>query len=228
MSEATNRAYTYLRSSILDGSLPAGSRLLETAIAEQAGVSRTPVREAIRRLDSEGLVHLRPHFGAVVRSWTLSDLEDMFSLRAVIEAHAANRAATRIAPQQLRELAGLAEHMQELAQQGGPGCRSRISDLNAAFHRTLIDAAKSERVQAMMAQVLDMPLSLRTILRYDPHALARSMAHHLEIVAALQNRDPVWAESVMRSHVIAAWHAIEADAKAQLAGRLSSDALSEL
>jgi DNA-binding GntR family transcriptional regulator len=216
MSDATNRAYDFLRASILDGSLPAGSRLLETVIAEQAGVSRTPVREAIRRLDSEGLVHLRPHFGAIVRSWTLSELEDMFSLRAVIEAHAAGRAATRITPQQLRELLVLAEDMLALAEAGGPDSRDRISERNAEFHRTLIDAARSERVRAMMSQVVDMPLSLRTILRYDAQALARSVRHHLEIVAALQRRDPAWAESVMRSHVLAAWHAIEADAKAQL------------
>ncbi|MDE2464336.1 MAG: GntR family transcriptional regulator [Alphaproteobacteria bacterium] len=217
MSDATNRAYEFLRASILDGSLPAGSRLLETAIAEQAGVSRTPVREAIRRLDSEGLVHLRPHFGAIVRSWTLSELEDMFSLRAVIEAHAAGRAATRITPQQLRELSVLAEDMLALAEVGAPDSRDRISERNAEFHRTLIDAARSERVRSMMSQVVDMPLSLRTILRYDAQALARSVRHHLEIVAALQSRDPTWAESVMRSHVIAAWHAIEADAKAHLA-----------
>lgn len=219
MSEATSRAYNFLRAGILKGEFPAGGRLLETAIAEQSGVSRTPVREAIRKLHAEGLVILRPHFGAVVRSWTLEELEDIFSLRAVIEAHSVERAAARITPQQLKELSSLARRMINLAEAKGAGYRNRIGDLNAEFHRKLIDASGSERVRTMMAQVIDMPLSLRTILRYDDAALDRSVHHHLEIVAALECRDVSWAGSVMRTHVLAAWRAIERDAKAQRSDR---------
>lgn len=215
MSEATSRAYNFLRAGILKGEFPAGVRLLETTIAEQAGVSRTPVREAIRKLHAEGMVILRPHFGAVVRSWTLEELEDIFSLRAVLEAHAVERAATRTTPQQVKELSALARKMIDLAESRKPGYRDRIGDLNAEFHRKLIEASGSERVRTMMSQVLDMPLSLRTILRYDDAALARSVHHHLEIVAAVECRDSAWAGSVMRTHVLAAWRAIESDAKAQ-------------
>jgi DNA-binding GntR family transcriptional regulator len=219
MSEATKRAYNFLRAGILKGAFPAGGRLLETAIAEQSGVSRTPVREAIRRLESEGLVVLRPHFGAVVRSWTLEELEDIFSLRAVLEAHAVERAAKRTTPGLIKELSALANRMITLAEAQKSGYRDRIGDLNAEFHRMLIDASGSERVRTMMSQVLYMPLSLRTILRYDDAALARSVHHHAEIVAALETRDSAWAASVMRTHVLAAWRAIESDAKAQrLAG----------
>lgn len=215
MSEAAKQAYDFLRSGILAGEFPAGGRLLETSIAEKSGVSRTPVREALRKLDAEGLVIMRPHFGAVVRSWTLEELEDIFSLRAVLEAHAVERAARRVMPKQIKELSALANKMVGLAEGRKPSYRDHIGDLNAEFHRRLIDASGSERVRSMMSQVLYMPLSLRTILRYDEPALMRSVRHHLEIVAALESRDSAWAGSVMRSHVLAAWRAIESDAKAQ-------------
>jgi DNA-binding GntR family transcriptional regulator len=215
MSEASSRAYEYLRAEILSGGYPEGSRLRETAVAELAGVSRTPVREAMRRLDAEGLVHLRPRFGAVVRSWTLDEVEDIFSLRAVLEARAVERAATRVTPQQLAALQSSGSEMVELSSVRSPGYRDRIGILNSGFHRLLIEASGSERLKAMMSQVLDMPLSLRTILRYDDAALDRSVRHHMEIVAALTARDPAWASSVMRTHVLAAWRAIESDAKAQ-------------
>lgn len=214
MSAAAARAYSYIRSCILSGEFAPGARLLETEVAVFAGVSRTPVREAFRRLDAEGLVHMRPRTGALVRSWSAEDVEDMFSLRAVLEARAVERAAVRITPAQLAEASALAQEMAALAQGGDPQDRHLIGELNSRFHRLLVDSAESSRLQSMMTQVADVPLSLRTINRYDEAALGRSMQHHLEIVAALEKRDPEWAASVMRSHILAAWRAIAADALA--------------
>lgn len=211
MSAAAERAYEFLRTGILNGAFPAGGRLLEIEVASQAGVSRTPVREAIRRLDAEGLVEMRPRLGAVVRLWTLDEIEDMFSLRAILEARAVERAAPRMSAADLAKAADLADDMASLAQGRRPDRRERIGDLNARFHRLLLDASGSQRLQSMMAQVMDVPLSLRTINRYDETALMRSTQHHLEIVAALKSRDPAWAASVMRSHVLAAWRAIASD-----------------
>lgn len=214
MSVAAAHAYAFLRSGILSGDLQPGARLLETEIAVQAGVSRTPVREAFRRLDAEGLVHMRPRVGAVVRSWSAEDVADIFSLRALLEARAVERAATRISASQLSEASSLAHEMAALAEKGAMGDRQRIGELNSCFHRLLTDAAASSRLQSMMAQVADIPLSLRTINRYDEAALKRSMQHHLEIVAALKRSDPDWAASVMRSHILAAWRAIAVDVAA--------------
>ncbi len=215
MSAAAERAYEFIRAGILNGDFPAGGRLLEIEVAARAGVSRTPVREAIRRLDAEGLIAMRPRLGAVVRSWSLEEVEDIFSLRAVLEARAVERAASRIAAHDLHTARELAETMADLAEQRRPQSRERIGDLNARFHRLLIEASGSQRLQSMMAQVMDLPLSLRTINRYDEEALVRSTRHHLEIVAALKARDPAWAASVMRSHVLAAWRAIALDAGAR-------------
>lgn len=216
MTVAAQRAYKFIRSRILSGQLPAGMRLLETTLAQQAGLSRTPVREAIRKLEAEGLVIQRPHFGAVVRGWTLEELEDIFSLRAVLESHIAERAASRATKAQTNALSVMAAKMVELAKAAKPGYRDKISKLNADFHQKLIEAAGSERVRLMMSQVFDLPLSLRTFLRYDEAALMRSVRHHLEIAAAVKNKDASLAGLVMRTHILAAWRAIEDDIKRQL------------
>jgi len=211
MTAAVSRAYEYLRSGILSGELPAGSRLREIELAERAGVSRTPVREAIRRLGAEGLVHVEPRLGAVVRAWSREEIEDIFSLRAVLEARVAARAASRASEKDVIELRRLAEQMAAMSARKAPGHRERIGRLNAQFHRKLMDVAGSERLRAMVGQLLDVPLSLRTISRYDEDALARSVNHHLEIVAAIAHRDAEWAETVMKAHVLAAWRAIASD-----------------
>lgn len=211
MTAAVNRAYEYLRSGILSGDFPAGSRLRETDLAEKAGVSRTPIREAIRRLGAEGLVHVEPRLGAVVREWSRDEIEDIFSLRALLESRVAARAAVRATPKDVEELRRLAQSMADLADRPTGGAREKIGRLNALFHRKLMDLAGSERLRAMVGQLLDVPLSLRTITRYDQDALARSLNHHFEIVAAIAHGDAEWAETVMKAHILAAWRAISSD-----------------
>jgi len=208
MNAAVNRAYDFLRTGILTGELPAGSRLREIELAERAGVSRTPIREAIRRLGLEGLVRVEPRFGAVVREWSLDEIEDIFSLRAVLESRASERAARFATTADVDDLKRLADAMAGLAVRRSPGYRDEIGMYNAQFHVKLIDIAASERLRSMVSQLLDIPLSLRTISRYDDDALARSLNHHFEIVAAVGHKDPEWAGTVMKAHVLAAWRAI--------------------
>lgn len=215
MTAAVNRAYEYLRAGILSGDLPAGARLRETELAEKAGVSRTPIREAIRRLGAEGLVHVEPRLGAVVREWSREEIEEIFSLRALLESRVAARAALRARAEDVAELKRLAQSMADVAARSAPQSREagreKIGRLNALFHRKLMDMAGSERLTAMVSQLLDVPLSLRTITRYDPDALARSLNHHFEIVAAITHGDAEWAETVMKAHILAAWRAISSD-----------------
>lgn len=211
MTAAVDKAYAFLRAGILSGEFPAGARLREIELAERTGVSRTPIREAIRRLGAEGLVLVEPRVGAVVRSWTAEEIEDIFSLRAVLEARVAGRAAARATPIQVLELRRLAQQMADLSARRTAGYRDRIGHANAQFHRKLMDMAASDRLKAMVGQLLDVPLSLRTINRYDEAALARSLNHHFEIVAAIEHGDSEWAETVMKAHVLAAWRAISSD-----------------
>ncbi|GIU66862.1 GntR family transcriptional regulator [Candidatus Phycosocius spiralis] len=213
MSAAAQKAYLYLKNQILNGDVPAGEHVSEAEIAISAGVSRTPVREAIRRLSSEGLLLRRPHLGAVVPKWSQEELEDVFSLRALLESKAAERAASRISLKELDHLASLAEEMLygvtpltdvDQLDEG----RTKFGELNGQFHAIIVAAAQSIRLSTMLEHVIHIPLSVRTILRYDKADLIRSAGHHIELVSAFRARDGAWAASVMRSHILAAWHAI--------------------
>jgi DNA-binding GntR family transcriptional regulator len=92
MTQAADRAYSALRGGILDGRYGSGARLGEIEVADELGLSRTPVREALRRLGSEGLVEVQPRRGARVRAWSTQDLEETYELRALLEGLAARRA----------------------------------------------------------------------------------------------------------------------------------------
>lgn len=204
MARATTETSAALRAAILGGALAPGSRLGEVELAEQLGVSRTPVREALRRLAADGLVDVLPNRGARVARWTPADLEEIYELRALLESHGAARAATRIAAEELPRLTRLCIDMESCAGRGRGRDLDQLATLNTDFHRRILAAAASPRLGGLMETVVAVPLVLRTFERYSPAALRRSMGHHREIVAALTAHDPEWAGSVMRSHVLAA------------------------
>jgi DNA-binding GntR family transcriptional regulator len=207
VTQAVDRAYETLRSGILDGRYPAGQRLGELDLAADLGLSRTPVREALRRLGSEGLIEHLPNRGARVRTWTVEDLEETYELRAVVEGLAARRAASRVTPDVVARLAELADEMVTVDPSLGhrpPGDFDDLAALNAEFHALIARSSGSGQISATLSGLVQFPLVMRTYHRYTPHALARSHAHHHELVDALRAADGHWAESVMRSHVLAA------------------------
>ena len=184
-----------------------GARLGVIETAAELGLSRTPVREALRRLGSEGLVEHLPNRGARVRTWSADDLDEGYEIRALLEGLGARRAAARVTAEELARLAGLADEMVTVDPTLGhrtPGDFADLARLNAEFHALIVTASGSGRLGETLATVVQMPLVLRTYRRYTPEALARSHAHHHEIVDALRAGDGTWAESVMRSHVLAA------------------------
>lgn len=202
MGRAADVAYESLREMILSGGAEAGSRLGETELAASLGLSRTPVREALQRLGAEGLVEVLPNRGARVVRWTAEDLEEIFELRARLEPYGAARAARRgLSPARLDELERLCDAMERAV---GTRDFRGLAALNDELHSAVVEASGNGRLPALVASVVHVPLVLGTFERYDAAALARSMGHHRELVAALRARDPEWAESVMRSHIRAA------------------------
>ncbi|MGH3327227.1 MAG: GntR family transcriptional regulator [Streptomycetales bacterium] len=204
MAKAADRAYDSLRSGILTGEFVFGSRLGEAELAETFGVSRTPVREALRRLSSEGLVEVLPNRGARVAQWSEQDLHEIYELRALLESYGAARAASRIEAGEIARLARLCDEMEAVAAPGPSRDLERLAILNGHFHDAVLRAAGNVRLVALMGAVVHVPLVLRTYHRYSGEALTRSLGHHREMLAALGAGDPLWAESVMRCHVLAA------------------------
>jgi DNA-binding GntR family transcriptional regulator len=201
---AVDKAYQAVRDGIVAGRFRPSSRITEQEVAAIAGVSRTPVREALRRLHAEGLVDFTPNQGAMVTAWSAEDAEEIFELRAMLESFGAARAAARATPAQLAELRRLAEQQYDESTRRADGYLERIGELNSLFHRRLQEAAASARLGRALAALLEAPLIMKTFLNYTPDDLQRSAAHHLELVRAIEARDAEWAASVMRSHVLAA------------------------
>ncbi|WP_328810826.1 GntR family transcriptional regulator [Rhodococcus sp. NBC_00294] len=208
MARAVDRVYAHIRDSIVSGTYAPGARLGEVEIAELTETSRTPVREALRQLEMEGLVEVLPHRGARVYRWTADDLEEIYDLRMTLEAMAAARAASRIGEKDVDRLAELCDLMETAAGDGADQRLDLMAQLNDEFHAIVRTAAASTRLISMLGAVIQLPLVMRTFHRYAPVDLARSHAHHRDLVAALRAGDETWADSVMRAHVRAAKHVL--------------------
>jgi DNA-binding GntR family transcriptional regulator len=213
MRDAVEAAYRSIRDGIVEGLYASGQHLSGDRLAEAVGVSRTPVREALRRLDAEGLVRVVPNQGAYVTGWTAADLAQMLGLRAVLEAYAAELATPLLTAAQIDSIAAYAEQTAELAQDRPADFRLAIAQANSALHRTIIEAAGNARLAAMIASVVEIGLVVRTLRIYTQDDLMRSAGHHRELALAFRARDPLWAAAVMRSHLLAARRAILDDGR---------------
>jgi DNA-binding GntR family transcriptional regulator len=200
---AAERAYGELRRRILDGRLPPGHRLKEAELAAELGLSRTPVRDALSRLTVEGLLDFRANAGATVAVWAERQIELMFRIRSLLEPLAAEVAAPQITDAEVEEMRRLCAVMEEAARRETPADLNRLAEANGRLHRMIIEATHSDQLIKLATLALDTPLSLRIFSRYTTAEIARSMRHHREIVDALSHRDPAWAASAMRTHILA-------------------------
>jgi DNA-binding GntR family transcriptional regulator len=202
VASAADLAYAALRAGILQGEWASGARLGEVELAGTLGMSRTPIREALRRLESEGLVEVLANRGARVASWTTEDLDEIYELRALLESHGTARAATRMDLTTIEQLRELCDEMEIVGEPGPDQDLDRVADLNRRFHGAIITASASVRLAALLGTVVQLPLVLRTFHRYSDEALRRSFGHHRELVAAFEAGDSGWAQAVMSSHVL--------------------------
>ncbi len=200
---AAELAYASVRNGILHGTYAAGARLTEQELAQATGVSRTPIREALRRLHAEGLVQFEPNHGAVVSLFGLEEAEEIFELRALLEPISARRAAERATAATIAELRALAELQMVESTRRTPDHLVRIGQINDRFHRLIQAAAGSIRLEKTLAGLIEAPLILRTFGQYTPAELIRSADQHLELVQSFEARDPIWAHGIMGAHILA-------------------------
>ena len=198
---ASAAAADLIRQAIVDGRVLPGQRLKEEELAQQLGISRTPIREALLVLQTEGLLEATPNRGATVRAYDPADLEEMYDLRAVLESHAARRAATRVNAEQLEGLRASCDRFATLV--GGDDLPALVAE-NGFFHDTILAAADSERLSGMVRQVVALPLVYKSYVWYSPAQASASLHYHLQLVKALERGDGQRAEIVMREHVFEA------------------------
>ncbi|MEE4316004.1 GntR family transcriptional regulator [Erythrobacter dokdonensis] len=205
MSRASEQAYQQIRTHILSGAVGPGEQLTEDRLAQIAGVSRTPVREAVRRLEDELLLVRSESKRLFVADWSRDDIEEMFALRQMLECHAAERAANRLTKGKLASLEAVNRTLRDAIEQPSPDVR-RFLEANRAFHEAIIDAAESPRLGQMLAKLVEAPVVLRTARNYTAEDLRQSARDHDELIAAFAARDPEWARAVMGSHLRRAFH----------------------
>lgn len=194
-AEAAAQHYRRIRADILDGAFPTGSVLHETALTDRYGVSRTPIREALARLEHDGLLDRAPR-GYRVRSGTPEDVLDIYEARIALEAVAAANAATRRTELELARLEGVhadASAADDLA----VGRR-----LNSAWHEELWSAAHNGTVRSLLTRLTAQLRIYDSHRTEDQSDLAQSQAEHEQIMDALRRRDPDAARTAITAHLV--------------------------
>jgi DNA-binding GntR family transcriptional regulator len=204
MSGVAERVYDHLRAGIVAGNLKVGDHLREVEIATALGTSRTPVREAMRRLAAEGLVVLGRNTGGTVAAYSHDDAREIFWMRATLEGHAAARAAQRIQAAEIAALHALCDRMEAAAETAAIDLVA-FSGLNTAFHVAIASASRSTVLLRQIQALLGLPLALFHTQGWRaelPHAAG--FAQHRDLVRALELGRPQLAEAQMRAHILAA------------------------
>lgn len=214
MSKASDKAYEQIRGMILSGELRPGAPLREEALADKCGVSRTPIREALRQLAAELLITKTESQRSFVSDWSLDEVRDTFELRAVVEGLAARRAAERITPELLSKMRTANARLQRANDRSAPDT-TEFLEANREFHNLIVEAAASPRLAVLLAAVIEQPIVWRTAQHYGSDELQRSHDEHAELLSAFERRDGRWAQEIMGAHIRRAYHAY-ADAHAAL------------
>ncbi|MEX5636059.1 GntR family transcriptional regulator [Parafrankia sp. FMc2] len=191
-----------LRGRILRGELTQGSRVIEDRVAEELGVSRNPVREAIRLLESEGLVEVTPRKGVMVTVISQEEANDLTEVRAALEVTAVRRAASRgIAPEIDAELEAVLREGESVTE---AGAYERLSELNARFHDLLARASGNLRLVEVLR---DLQNRLQLLFATGvTRRSGRAWEEHRRILEAIRAHDADWAEAEMRAHINGAAH----------------------
>jgi DNA-binding GntR family transcriptional regulator len=189
-----------IRDAIVEGRLEPGRRLKEDELARELGISRTPIREALLMLQAEDLVVATPNRGAVVRAQDAAELEDLYDLRALLEGHAARRAAERVTAEQIEELRASCVRFADVTD----GDLSELVRENLFFHHAILDIAGSARLASMVGKVIRLPLVYNSYRWYSPVQTRISVSYHRRIVDAFAAGDADAAEQIMREHVLEA------------------------
>jgi DNA-binding GntR family transcriptional regulator len=192
------RVYDHLRAAILSGRLEPGAELAEVPLSEELGVSRGPIREAIGRLASEGLVTVRPRRGAVVSPLSKEEFLELYQVREALERMAVKLAVRRLQPEDFAALQGLIDDMATHAERGQV---DEFFEANAAFHARLVDASGNAKLGELYRQLLDQIGRYRTRSLRLRGNLQRSIAEHAAILRAAKRGDAERAAHLMAEHI---------------------------
>ncbi|WP_315074999.1 GntR family transcriptional regulator [uncultured Clostridium sp.] len=188
-----------LRKAIMNGSFQPGDRLVETAIAEGMGVSRTPVREAFRQLEIEGLAENVPRRGTIVKGISKTDILEIYEIREVLEGLVFRLACTNISES---ELLGLKEKISEMEQCIDNNDIKEYWRLHGEFHDVILYWSKNNRLIDQMKQIYEYLSKLRNFTLVMNKRRKVAMEEHKALIKAFEKKDEVLAEQIGREHTI--------------------------
>jgi len=192
------RVYNDLRAQILSGKIGAGTRLVETTLAKELGVSRTPVREALHKLGLENLVQSMPRVGYMVNDMSEYDVDDLFATRAAIEQLVARRAIERITPEELDQIERNVTRTDQVLKTGQT---KRMIDLDTEFHEIICRASRSRRLYQIAQILREHMLKFRKACLHFPEIAERARDDHFLILKAFRAKDPRKLDEAMGSHM---------------------------
>jgi len=197
-------AYARVRAAIVENRYPPGHRLVEQRIAEELGLSRTPVREALRMLEAEGLVVSQRNRGAMVRPLSSTEVVDLYGLRIRLESYAVEVATERATEAELGELVAAADGFGDVRRSvdvdAVEGVR-QLHEANRRFHDGVLTAARHHRLAAMLVRTVDTPLVFQAFRTFGAAEIERSDTFHHLIAEAMCRRDANRAAALMTEHI---------------------------
>ena len=201
MAGADGSVYAVVRSRIVSGAYPPGHHLLESVLTAELGVSRSPVRAALRRLTEESLVITEPHRGAFVAQLTRSDIDEVFDLRQTLEPKAAGLAALSRSDDEADALFESVRLMEAIIQARSSLYRSELLLNNQEFHELILAAARAPRLIQIVKTLTASSLTLGTFHYYSDADIARSVVFHRDLAVAILKQQPDVAAALRAAHL---------------------------
>ena len=205
MQNGRNKAYEILRQRLVAGHYSPGAQLKEEPLARDLGLSRTPVRTALRKLVEDGLATDSSGQGIRVAEWSDWDVEESFQLRMLLEPYAAFLAATRGGPALIERLETSNTAMAAAMELGNDGI-AQVQSANRDFHHALSEAAGSPRLRAILETMIDMPIIKRSFYIATADEIRQSLHHHRDLTLAVRAGDGELARQAMQLHLRMAYH----------------------
>ncbi|HEX3029542.1 MAG TPA: GntR family transcriptional regulator [Clostridia bacterium] len=193
------KVFNQLRTNILNGTYKPGDSLIELRLSEELGVSRTPIREALRQLELEGLVQAMPNKGAVVKGITEQDVEDIFTIRTMIEGLAARWAAEKITPEEIIELKEALEFEEFYTVKNDT---EHLMKFDSRFHDIIFKASKSRPLMHMLSTFHDYIQGARNYSFKTPGRPEKALYEHRAIFEAISRKDAATAEALTIQHIM--------------------------
>jgi len=186
-----------IRDAIISGTLKPGEKVAEPDLAERFGISRTPIREAFRQLESEGYLTVIPRKGAVVVSFSERDVEEFYAIKSILEGYAARKACENLSPREIEKLQAINDRLRQLAAEGDV---KHFFKVHNSFHELFVKAADNEKLTEMITGLVGRFQRLRIASLSVPGRMDFSVGEHQKIIDAFKNKDAELVEHLVRGN----------------------------